>query len=275
MTVFFVGGAPRSGTTLLSAVLSGDDSTNPLLGEAKYFRLMIEAYRAGKANFDALTKYYFADATAFREFHRSWVLAFLDEVLAQYRPATNLVIKEPILTHAFPLVFELVEDAKFLIMVRDPRDIVASLAEVRERALRAQRHDLPMPQNASEAVKQLKAIYHANLACQRAGFAERVLYVKYESLVRAPAPEVERLRRFTGLALAAFDAGSAWPHSATFLADPIRARSPWTSSLWGKPVTATRIGRHREVLSAEDSAMIEAECAVIFRRFDYTTGARE
>jgi 2-phosphoglycerate kinase len=49
-TIIFVGGAARSGTTLLQAILCSSPETNHLIPESVIFRTIVEAYMAVKRN---------------------------------------------------------------------------------------------------------------------------------------------------------------------------------------------------------------------------------
>ncbi len=57
MSVFFVGGINRSGTTLFQSILCSDSDTNPLIHEASYLRSIVDAYISGQQKFDEHNKY--------------------------------------------------------------------------------------------------------------------------------------------------------------------------------------------------------------------------
>jgi len=134
MTCFFIGGAPRSGGTLLTSILCSDRTTNPTLREAHYLREMVQAYRQGKQFFNTLEGgHYFSDLNELRQFSARWVDAFLDKLAVRHAPATNLVLKSFLMSVMFPATFELLPEARFLISVRDPRDIACSQIDVGEK----------------------------------------------------------------------------------------------------------------------------------------------
>ena len=61
MSKFFVGGSPRSGTTLLHLLLCRDNETNKPTLESGYFRIPFHAYSQAKQEFDRYSKHYFDD----------------------------------------------------------------------------------------------------------------------------------------------------------------------------------------------------------------------
>ncbi|MFQ5766105.1 MAG: hypothetical protein ACE5GT_14390, partial [Rhodospirillales bacterium] len=69
MTTFFVGGCARAGTSLLQAVLSADETTNPLMAEATNFNAVINAYAHGKDEFEKSVGDFFADRDALKAFY--------------------------------------------------------------------------------------------------------------------------------------------------------------------------------------------------------------
>ena len=97
----------------------------------------------------------------------------------------------------------------------------------------------------------------------------RILPVLYESLVNQPEVELERLREFTGLMLGSYHPGQSW--SGEVPADtPIQ--HAWTSELYGQPVSNSRVGNYRHLLSPEAIQLIEAHCQAFMQIFGYATG---
>ena len=137
MSVFFVGGVNRSGTTLLQSILCSDKTTNPLIHEASYLRNIVEAYVFGQQKFEEHNKYYFSSVDDMKDFTAEWAKSFLDKTRNRYPESEHLVLKHPPLTPRFPALFDLLssvgENPKFFIIIRDPRDVAASLVRVGER----------------------------------------------------------------------------------------------------------------------------------------------
>ncbi len=271
MTYFFVGGCQRTGTTLLQSVLCTDETTNPLIYESFLLLHLVEAYAKGKPHYEVRGKDYFADAEAFRAFHRQWVTAFLETTRNRYAPAANLVLKEISLSKLFPLLHELVPGAKFLLLVRDPRDTIASLVKVGERMGAAGRQNVFDRQDMSRLAEYYKSFYRPCLKIQDPKFRRNLMIVKYENLVANTETELDRIRNFTGLELKDFRANQAWKRSRVDF-EELKAwdlHRPWDSDLWGKKLSPTRVGSYAEVLTDDEVRTLARECADVFHVFGY------
>jgi len=72
----FVGGAPRTGTTLLQSILCADPRTNPLVSEAVIFRSLIESYERAVKNNALYPGMYFPDEERLRRFYSEMIINF-------------------------------------------------------------------------------------------------------------------------------------------------------------------------------------------------------
>lgn len=272
MTTIFIGGPPRSGTTLMQSVLCADRTTNPMLGEPFYFRKIVFAYKQTKYDFTKRGTGFFNDPRRLRDFSMRWVHDFLDQVKAAYPTATNLVLKEPLLTRHFAELSELVPGVRLIVMVRDPRDIIASTVRVAERM----GEQGQVPENFEPAHQRDMAVlcdtvnsYYLDLiACREPRLLANLCFMFYEALASEPARAVDEVRQFTGLALNGYAAERAWNENASGYIEPA-ADDPWPSDLWGKPVDPSRIGSYRDILSANEIAAVEDGCRQLFETFGY------
>ena len=115
----------RTGTGLLTNVLCSDPSTNPVIAEAQYLTRMLRLYLWGRNSYSAFLADTFATREDFVRFSRGWVEAYLERTRQRWSPCRHLVLKNPEMTPLFPELHDLVEESKFLVIVRDPRDTVA------------------------------------------------------------------------------------------------------------------------------------------------------
>ena len=162
------------------------------------------------------------------------------------------------------------EDVRFFIIVRDPRDVAASLVQVGER-LRAQGHSegttLPRDMNllGSNYVRcYLPALSHPNEEYKR-----HVTLVKYEELVTDPATAIENIRRASGLKLEDFEANKAWKSDEIDYAELRKNNNAWLSELWGKRLSSKKIGSYKTILTAEEIATLEDVCEGPLRTLGY------
>lgn len=271
MTYIFVGGSECSGTSLLQSILCSDDAANPLIAEAQLFRLMVEAYRDGKQHFEVRAKDYFADFDAYRGFHAQTVRRFLETTRNRYASARRLVLKEPTLTQMFPELHELIPEARFVLIVRDPRDTVASLIKVSER-MGDRAHPLSgFGRDMRRYARYYRSFYRPAFNYRDTGFRENLCVVKYEDLVLQTTSVLDQLQDFTKLKLGQFDPGDPWKRSRINYDALVshEEHRPCFSELRGKPLSAARVGVYREALSPDELQAVERECADYLERFRY------
>ena len=269
MTYFFVGGSQRSGTSLLLRILCDDPETNPNFGECAYLRSLFKAYESGKKTFDELT-YLFDSPEDFRRFHTGLVQNFLQHCLERFAPAKHLVLKEPHMTMVFPEVHELLPtEAKFLVMMRDPRDVVASMLDVGQKMSEKGTPHFFNKAEIPDLVAHFKNFYVAcfNACSKDEILRKKVLVLRYESLVSQPDTELAKLRAFTGLALP--EAGKHAPGKRTVKTGSSARQQPWRTELSGQAISASKVSNYRSKLSAEQIRQIEDLCQDIFRIFKY------
>ncbi len=194
--IIFVGGAPRSGTTLVQNML---DSHPEIVGPPEFLHLpqIIELHRKMK---QALMKE--SDPSGppevdvdrcVREMIVDFLLPYADRAGCRF-----LSEKTPENVLAFDGLLDLFPAARFIHVVRDPRAVVASLLAV---ARRSRAKQLRPPSHTANTV--LATEYTRR--CLDAGFRaaarapERVHTVVYERLVEEPGHETRALCSFLGL----------------------------------------------------------------------------
>lgn len=273
MSFIFVGGCQRTGTSLLHALLCSDPDANPVIAEAEYLRQMVQPYTYGKRNFDYSLIHYFGDEETFRTFHGAWIHAFLDQVLQRYMPARHLVLKEPHLTQHFPILGELLPEARFIVLVRDPRDTVSSMREVGRRLAAKGSGHLLTKAPLKQLISLFTSFYAACLDCKDEEFLRRLLLLRYEDLVSAPESVLDKLGEFTGLALREVDPAVPWKRTVRPADAPHPRQRPWRTELSGSGVSPASIGRYRTRLKPGEIRAIDRALAGFYSRFGYSADA--
>ena len=278
MTAIFVGGSQRSGTTLVQTILCASGATNPMIGEAKYFRQLVQAYAFGKRQFSGETRDYFKDLEELRVFHGGLIQRFLDHTLARFEGAKHLVLKEPHLTMLFPELVELLPAARFICVVRDPRDVIASMIEVGRKLDEKGIADDPMGRmfvrrDMRALSRHYLSFYLPALRSADSGFMERYLFLRYEDLVQKPDEAMKQVAAFTGLEIAGLDA-TADPGTGEVDFEKVNEyRKAWATKLYGKKADASRVGAFRKVLKPAEIAAVVQNCRGVMNRFKYPYGA--
>lgn len=192
----FVGGAPRSGTTLVQNML---DCHSEVLGGPEFLHLAAIARLRNEMQ-GTVAKGWTSQYASDEDIDRA-IAGMIDALvlpLADRHRATHISEKTPGNVLAFETLMALFPRARCINVVRDPRAVVASMLRVgataRERGVTLQ----PFTRDTRAAVSYVKAClaagYHAGEA-----EPERVLHVRYERLVTEPEAETRRICSFLGL----------------------------------------------------------------------------
>ena len=266
MTYVLVGGAARSGTTLLYGVLCSGRQTNPVLFETHLFSHLLTAYSHARYRFEHVDNgQFFSDADTLRGFFSRPLVEFFELVRARYGSPPHLVLKSTVFTPYAAHALDLVADCRVIVSVRDPRDIVASKLEVE-----ASQGKAALGHHTEADVGRVAAVVMRDYQkCLRALPHDRLHFVRYEDLVSVPHEVVSRLSAWTGIDLSGFDPSHAWANSLRdFEADRARG-SAYVTDRFGKGISDQRVGRYRRVLRPADVRLVETICDVLMTAFRY------
>jgi hypothetical protein len=257
----FIVGCPRSGTTLLRLMLSAHSRMSISSEGAYIYRLRstLLSYRdlsdprhlkalhkellplletekfLRTPSFDQLLQWveqFGADLYSIITFYGTWeARAGGKERLAWWGDnAPYHVYHVPFFNHLFP-------SSKFILMVRDPRDVYASSKAALD-------YDLHTAIGTWE-----KALLDGVLAKSYLGL-ERVRQIRYEDLVMAPRARLQDLCGFLGVEYE--EAMFSYPHSDA--AKAVAKLDHHRNLL--RPVFASSVGRYRQILTQEEIATI-------------------
>lgn len=267
MANFFVIGSARSGGYLVYGILCSDPASNPVLTENHFVADAASAYSESRRRLRHEQGHFFTDVPETREFYSHWITAFLEKIRSRHAPATHLIIKSTRLSAHCPDLHEIFPDVKFIMSVRDPRDIVASMIEVGERQQSMSGRN-QYPRDVDELASRVIRLYAPCLKCRDPGFIENIRYVKYENLVADPSSIISKIGAWTGLDLSGFDPSTTWPRTARdFSAD--KEGSPFITEPYGEAITTQFVGRFSDTLTTEETATVERICAPLMKTFDY------
>lgn len=256
MKTLFVGGSQRSGTTLLNKFICLNTETNPKLAEASHLRELITAYRNALADFDHDTCDYFETREDLRNFHSHIINLFLNHTRNRYGNIEQLVLKEPHLTQFFPELFDLVPHAKFVLIARDPRDIISSMIKVGERMAKQEQAHFFQERNIEHLCQLVLSFYLPSLNCQNPAFKNNMLAIRYEDLINNTKDIKNRLQQFTGLPFDFANDENPDASKARDIGEALPRYQPWITDNNDKPINDSSIGRYHKVLSEEEIEQI-------------------
>lgn len=269
-TLWLIGGAQRSGTTLLQTLVCNHLSAAPLLSEAHILFRLLETYGLAKKDGEKTADFY-ADVEGLRRFYRQIVDLHLADLATRHAALDQFVLKDPNFARLLPDLKELLPSARLLVTMRDPRDIAASFVQIglRERALGREVKNYT-DRNIDFFCKKIKQAYQPLI--DDPALTDQVLLIRYEALARTP-DEV--------MAMVLAGVNGAAPAMARDLntmrwLDPEkRHKASWISPLEEGPPSAANIGAYRTTLTTEETAKVQDRCAEIMAAFGYDNDAIE
>lgn len=264
----FVGGCPRSGTTLLRSMLNA----HPVLALPRETHFVLESYRR-RATFGDLR-----DDDSRRQLAR-WIVTRkrtqFDRLelprdraltaLSNAPPTVGSVVgtalklfaerfgkprwgdKRPRYVQAMPALLDMFPDAQFVAIVRDPRAVVASMKKLGWL-------DSWYDGTVAGGVDRWLHAVRAGRQGLRRYRDDQLLEIRYEDLVDDPAGVLSHMCTFLGLSHDALDAMLQFHRGDTDI--PTRMRSKYHPKLM-QPVTDAALQSWNSVLTLEEVAFIE------------------
>jgi glycosyltransferase involved in cell wall biosynthesis len=251
--LIFVGGSPRSGTTLLQNMLD----SHPSVAGGPEFDLVPSIVALRDRMHEKISTGRISAFTSNREVDRS-IGTLIEQLLVPYmerHKADYISEKTPANVLVFSELLTIFPEARFLFCVRDPRAIVSSMLEVglRDRAKRANGGGgFRLPSYTRSVFAGIETIRQYNRAGFHAAVSDRVHVVKYEQLVQAPEAATREIADFLGIT---WDSSmispknhehggdslidGVWSVAETYRGDPDPARAEsWRNNLrpWQKKV---------------------------------------
>jgi LPS sulfotransferase NodH len=194
--IIFVGGAPRSGTTLLQNML---DSHPDISGGPEFLHLP-DIIRLRKSMQHSLRKGWLEEycTNDIADKHLKQLICNFLLPISKNKDTSFISEKTPANIIVFSDLAELFPDAFFLQILRDPRAVVASMLKVGRRGKKNGMQTQPFTRNIVDAVNYLRTCYAKGTAFQT-GNGRKLLTLKYEALVTQPEDVTRQICTFLDL----------------------------------------------------------------------------
>jgi hypothetical protein len=251
--IVFVGGAPRSGTSVTHALICTAERVSDYHPEASFLRGLMPAYRNGKGAWEGHTKAFFADQGAFRDHMRETLDLSMRRLFDALQRPGILCLKDPHLTPFFPDLAELYgAEAKFVTVCGHPLAVVRSRQEVHERAEEGR----PFSDTHVDTIAREYLAYYSSVL--QTNFGGRHFMFRYEDLNTARVQD--GLAGFVGVDC--FSTDLLWRTGAAKA-----ERSPeWTTPKHGGPIA---LEPRLDTLAEPWAKSVRAICAPVMSRFGY------
>jgi hypothetical protein len=249
-TPIFVGGVPRSGTTILHALICSSEKTNDFIGECSYFTAFLQPLATGLNIFEAHTRQYFDSREELITHHGEVLERELLRIWSRVGKPEILALKDPMLTQFFAIAAQALPRARFVLSARDPRDTILSRIEV------AQKQDggKPVSESAIAEFCHEYVRFYRSVLDNRVVFDDRLCIVNYQDLVEGKANRA--LKEF---GCGAVSAERIWTR------DPDLSGDEWTTELFGTRPSTASVGRFKTHLEPATEELILSMCGEVAR----------
>lgn len=191
--LIFVGGSPRSGTTLVQSIL---DSHPNIAGGPEFDRIpdIIEIRNKLYHSIDIGR----IDVFCSHDEVDQYICNLIENLLIPFanKQNKNLVSeKTPSNILVFSDLLRICPEAKFIFVIRDPRAIITSMLEVGKKA-KAKKVETPLfTQNTTDAIAYVTQCFNEGFKALNNN-PDKVLLVIYEKLVGNPETETKKICEF-------------------------------------------------------------------------------
>lgn len=253
----FIAGPPRSGTTWLNRELCNHPGFAPFLPECSFLTQQVALYSQTKHYAEAKRfAVYFGSKENLASQYREVIRRMIDLTLQINKVGSGdrVILKDPELSHHVGDLADILPDHQLVCIVRDPRDVMASIKKVSERK--------QQPWDVESACGQIFRYFGCILAHQRRK-PMNTIFVRYEDLV---TKGLDPVRAFIGQDAAA---GGPTAQASEALQAHFDKSDPFFSDLYFKPTTTEMIGSYAAILTEAEIRRIEAIFSGVLSRWGY------
>lgn len=266
--LIFVGGVPRSGTTLLQNIL---DCHPEIIGGPEFDRIPdIIALRkklhqsVASGRIDIICSCRSVDS-AICSLMENLLLPFADQhgsrFVSEKTPWNILVSHE---------LMQVCPEARFIHIVRDPRAVVASMLKVGKQAKRQGKPSVSFTRNTFAAIRCVQQCLEAGFSAGKY-YPGRMLLVKYETLVRDPVATTQSICDFLKIE---WDPGMVHPREKKHSGDKTLDGIWYDQNMYYRDPETSGIDKWKQELSNMQKALIVAafETNMDLKRMEYVFG---
>ena len=256
LSLVFVAGPPRSGTTWLNREICDRAGWSGFLPECTFLTQQIALYSRTR-HYGEPKRFaaYFGTAENLASVYRPILRQMLDLVrnLNDCPDGDVLLLKDPELSLYLQDLGDVLPDHRLICIVRDPRDVIASVKNVSARKKEA--WDI-------KATCARIFSYYDGIRKYRALGSRTALFVRYEDLVGGT---LDQVRAFLGQATDT-DAARANGGAVEAWLDP---SDPYFSELHLKPTTQQKVGSYKTILTKREIEEVEAVFSGVMQDWRY------
>ena len=274
-TILFVGGAMRSGTTITHRALCQAKNSNPYISESWFLHDLFHLYAWNLSRYEIRMQDQFGDRSNFANLIKHNLKYYLDTVSSKYADPEVLILKHPELTQHFLTIREMTPNSKFLVIVRDPRDVISSIKTVNARHKKGEVETPISRLRTLNNYCSYYARYYKKIFEQKSTFKDDLMFVRYEDVVSQPATTFAQISSFCGAVYEGEEMKSFNPEETESknLSRDARMKDPVSSAFWSEMYTqelsAGSIGKYKKSMPTDDVKEIERLLEGMGKAFKY------
>jgi hypothetical protein len=256
----FIGGAGRSGTTLLRVIL--DSHSHIACGpEIKVLPTIAGLWADFQTKYAAFLSHSRIGPAEIDQAFRGLVLSLL-EPLRKHEGKARIAEKSPNNVFYFPHLHRIFPDATFLHMIRDGRDVVASLLTMNWVLPDGTRADYT--RDARQAARYwARAVLAGRAFAQHTAGSARYREIRYEELIARPEPSLRALFAYLD---------ETWePAVLRYYERPHALASESSAEQVARPMHGMSIGRWQTQLTKVERGAVKDEIGSLLLELRYCT----
>jgi hypothetical protein len=254
MKVIFVGGAPRSGTSVTHALLCTAPACNAYHPEISFVRPIFESYAVGMEHWEGHTSSFFQIPEHLRLHVQKLAQQSMGLVWRALKQPKVLCVKDPLLTRNFVAVKAVIGwPCQFVTVLRHPHDVIRSQQEVYARAR--------VTMDAAEVYRLAHEYMQSYAHVDDPDLEGSVFHFRYEDLGNDWL--TDQLRAFTGLG--GIDPERIWDNGSYQPSERERA-DPFYSPKYHQKLDTTR---RLDPLAPAFQEIVNGVCAPLMERCGY------
>ena len=257
MRLILIGGAQRSGTTLLQTLLA-NALDSPVLPEAHILADILAVFKRAK-EFGNKTRFVYSTADDLLSFFRPFAQRYIADVIASTGHVSALVLKDPHFVEFLDEASALFVEPIRVVCIRDPLDIAASFVQIGQRQPMGGKPTKYQKRDIEFISKKILTFYSSLMNSKQTSVLAR-----YEDLASKPRETLQALARDTGLELSLNRIDKP-----VWLEKDARHEASWVTELEGQKPSPASIGSFKRVLRADEVAIVQKICRPIMMRFGY------
>ncbi len=274
-TILIVGGAMRSGTTVIHRALCTASNSNPYISESWFLHDLFNLFHWNMQRFEVRHQDQFGEPKELARLIRLNLDYYVQMVSTRYGNPEVIILKHPELTHHFRTIKQLAPEIKFLVIVRDPRDVIASIKNVNARHRENGTWSPHGTLTTTEQFCDFYASYYNSVFAQRADYGSSLMFVRYEDVVSKPVETFAHISAFSGATYAG-DAMTKFTdehaQAKNFTKD-LRLKDPLSGAYWSemytKDLSTESIGKYVQSLDAKEVEEIQSRLSGFGKSFHY------